>query len=382
MKRALVLNGPNLDLLGVREPHIYGTTTLSQLEDLVRKWGVELGLEIEVFQSNHEGALIERIHDARTRVDGIVINAGALTHYGRSLQDSLAAVDIPAVEVHISNIKSREPFRRESVLSPPAVHTIYGRGLAGYRWALRHLVHRQAMPFKKVSYGAFPDQFGDLRIPAGGGSRMVVVIHGGLWRHPWTRDVTDGVAVHLAGLGYVTWNLEYRRVGMGGGWPESFDDVRSALAAARDVSGIGPERTALIGHSAGGTMALWAGGLGKSLSPAFVMGLAAIPDLVRAESEDLGEGSIRELLGRRRPEPPEYSPLHRLPTGTDTVLMAADGDELVPSSHGKDYAATAIAVGDPVELVEITGGHSTFLGPAAAAWEDVADILSARFPAS
>jgi acetyl esterase/lipase len=202
-----------------------------------------------------------------------------------------------------------------------------------------------------------------------------------LWRHPWTRDTTDGIAVHLTGLGYVTWNLEYRRVGMGGGWPESFEDVRSALESARDVTGIGPERTAMMGHSAGGTMALWAGGLRKDLAPAFVMGLAAIPDLVRAENEDLGEGSVRELLGRRRPEPAAYSPHHRLPTGTDTVLLAADGDDLVPSSHGKDYAATAIAAGDPVELVEIHGGHSVFLGPGAAVWKDVAGIFSERCPA-
>ena len=86
------------------------TTTLSQLEDRVRDWGAELGLEVEAFQSNHEGELIDRIHEARTRVDGLVINAGALTHYGRALQDALTAVDLPTVEVHISNIKEREPF--------------------------------------------------------------------------------------------------------------------------------------------------------------------------------------------------------------------------------------------------------------------------------
>ena len=379
MQRALVLNGPNLDLLGVREPHIYGTTTLSQLEDLVRKWGAELGVDVEVFQSNSEGALIERIHDARARVDGLVINAGALTHYSRGLQDAIAAVSLPAVEVHISNIKEREPFRRESLITPPAVYAIHGRGLPGYRWALRHLVHRSAMPTARVAYGAFPDQFGDLRVPAGDGRTLVIVIHGGLWTHEWTGDATEGMAVDLTRQGYVTWNLEYRRVGLGGGWPESFDDVSLALEAAQKVSGIGPERTVLLGHSAGATMALWAG-RADTAAPGLVMGLAAIPDLVRAEQEDLGSGSVRRLLGRRRPDPTAYSPFHRLPAGTRTVLVAADDDTLVPSSHGRAYAATASAAGDEVELIEVRGRHSDFHDPGSAAWKKVAGILAERFP--
>jgi 3-dehydroquinate dehydratase len=335
-------------------------------------------LEVEAFQSNHEGALIDRIHDSRARVDGLVINAGALTHTSRALQDALAAVDLPAVEVHISNVKEREPFRRESLLSPPCIHTIYGRGLAGYRWALRHLVHRSAVAFNRVPYGHFPDQFGDLRTPDGEAQRLVVVLHGGLWRHEWTLDTIEGIAVDLTRRGYMTWNLEYRRVGMGGGWPESFDDVASALHAAPVVTGIHRQDTIVLGHSAGGTMALWAGGSDAALAPALVVGLAAMPDLVRAEEEDLGQGSIRNLLGRRRPDAVEYSPLHRLPTGTETVLAVATGDELVPLSHGKDYASSASAAGDTVEFIEVAGAHSSFLGPETAAWKDVADVVRSR----
>lgn len=382
MQRILLLNGPNLNLLGVREPEIYGTTTLRQLEDLVRDWGAELGLEVEAFQSNHEGALIDHIHDARTRVDGIVINAGALTHTSRALQDALISVELPTVEVHISNIKEREPFRRVSLISPPAVHTIYGRGLAGYRWALRHLVHRSAVAFERLPYGSLRDQFGDLRLPQGGGRRLVVAVHGGLWKHEWTHDTIEGVAVDLTRRGYATWNLEYRRVGVGGGWPESFDDVAAALGAATTLTGIEPKDTIILGHSAGGAMALWAGGLGKEVAPALVVGLAAMPDLVRAEEEGIGQGSVRKLLGRSRPDPAEYSPLHRLPTGTPAVLAVADGDELVPMSHGKDFAAAAGAAGDSVEFMEVTGLHSSFLGPEAAAWKDVADFVSSRTPPS
>ena len=378
MQRALVLNGPNLDLLGVREPHVYGHTTLSELEDRVRAWGAELELEIETFQSNHEGELIDRIHDARTRVDGLVINAEALTHYGRALQDALTAVDLPTVEVHISNIKEREAFRRQSLVSPPAVHTIYGRGLAGYRWALRHLVHRDAMAVARFPYGPFPDQFGDLRIPDGGGRRLVVVVHGGLWRHEWTRDTIEGLAVDLTHLGYVTWNLEYRRVGTGGGWPESFDDVASALRAAPAITGIGPQDTMVLGHSAGGTMALWTGGLASEPAPGLLIGMAALPDLVRAEAEDLGEGSVRKLLGRWRPDPGHYSPFHRLPTGTESLLATVDRDDLVPPAHGVDYARKAKSAGDPVTLLELTGLHNSFLDPKGAAWKEVAGLLGAR----
>lgn len=378
MQRVLVLNGPNLDLLGVREPEVYGTTTLRQLDELVQDWGTELGLEVETFQSNHEGALIDRIHDARTRVDGLVINAAALTHTSRGLQDALTAIGLPAVEVHISNIKEREAFRRVSLLSPPAVHTIYGRGLAGYRWALRHLVHRSAMPFDRTPYGALPDQFGDLRLPDSDGHYLIVVVHGGLWKHEWTHDTIEGIAVDLTRRGYVTWNLEYRRVGLGGGWPESFNDVAAAVAAAPKLTGIEANNTVVLGHSAGGAMALWAGGLGKDVVPKLVVGLAAMPDLVRAEEEGIGQGSVRKLLGTTRPDPSEYSPLHRLPTGTDTVIAVADGDELVPISHGKDYAAAASAAGDSVEFIEIPGLHSSFLGPETAAWKDVAGAVSSR----
>ena len=378
MQRVLVLNGPNLDLLGVREPHIYGHTTLSQLEDRVRTWGAELGLEVETFQSNHEGELIDRIHEARTRVDGLVINAGALTHYGRALQDALTAVDLPSVEVHISNIKERDAFRRESLLSPPAVHTIYGRGLTGYRWALRHLVHRDAMAFEPVAYGPFPDQFGDLRIPEGGGGHLVVVVHGGLWRHEWTLDMIEGLAVDLTRTGYITWNLEYRRVGTGGGWPESFDDMGAALRAAPTITGVDPKHTVVLGHSAGGTMALWAGGLDRDRAPGLVVGMAALPDLVRAEGEDLGEGSVRRLLGRWKPDPAEYSPLHRLPTGTETVLATVDRDDLVPATHGLDYAREGKAAGDAVTLLELEGLHNSFMDPKGTPWKEVAGLLGSR----
>ena len=135
--KLLVLNGPNLNLLGTREPATYGSATLPDVEALCRSEGGRHGIEVHTFQSNHEGTLIDRIHAAR--VDGvafIVINPGALTHTSVALRDALAGVAIPFVEVHISNVHRREPFRHHSYLSDIADGVIVGFGIMGYRLAI------------------------------------------------------------------------------------------------------------------------------------------------------------------------------------------------------------------------------------------------------
>jgi 3-dehydroquinate dehydratase-2 len=134
--RVLVVNGPNLNLLGVRNPEVYGRQSLADLEQHCLAWGTELGLVVETFQSNHEGAIIDRLHAALGTTDGIVINPGALTHYSYALHDAIEAVAIPTVEVHLSDILSREPWRAHSVLAPVCLTSIAGRGFAGYRDAL------------------------------------------------------------------------------------------------------------------------------------------------------------------------------------------------------------------------------------------------------
>ncbi len=136
MEDVLIINGPNLNLLGTREPEIYGPTTLGELDQMCVEWGAGLGLTVSTFQSNHEGVIIDRIQAAAGEVEGIVINAGALTHYSYAVYDALVAVALPAIEVHISDIHSREPWRRQSVIQPACLAQISGEGLDGYRQAL------------------------------------------------------------------------------------------------------------------------------------------------------------------------------------------------------------------------------------------------------
>jgi 3-dehydroquinate dehydratase-2 len=139
----LILHGPNLNLLGQREPEIYGRTTLADIDRALTVLAGELGVTVETFQSNHEGALIDRIHvAAREGVAGLLINPGAFTHTSIALRDALSAVSIPAVEVHLSNIHARESFRRRSHIAPVAVAQVAGFGAASYVLALRGLVAR------------------------------------------------------------------------------------------------------------------------------------------------------------------------------------------------------------------------------------------------
>lgn len=139
-KRILVLNGPNLNLLGKRQPEIYGLSTLDDIDRALHESATARGYELISFQSNFEGEIIERVHDFGWNCSGIIINPGALTHYSIALRDALAAVPAPAIEIHLSNVAAREEFRHHSVIAPVAVGTIAGLGPSGYVLALHYLM--------------------------------------------------------------------------------------------------------------------------------------------------------------------------------------------------------------------------------------------------
>lgn len=151
MPSILVINGPNINLLGTREPQLYGTATLADILSNCSRIATENEIEFDALQSNHEGVIIDRIHEARGKVDYIIINAGAFTHTSVAIRDALAGVSIPFIEVHISNVYARESFRHHSYLSDKAVACIVGLGIYGYDAAMHFAIQKISEKAKEHS---------------------------------------------------------------------------------------------------------------------------------------------------------------------------------------------------------------------------------------
>lgn len=137
----LIINGPNINMLGIREKSIYGTDSYKTLSNSIRQWGEELGVETKVTQTNHEGDIIDKIQDAMGEYDGLIINAGGYTHTSIAIMDAVKAVMIPTVEVHITDISQREDFRKISYIGMASVTSVMGKGILGYREAMEYLIN-------------------------------------------------------------------------------------------------------------------------------------------------------------------------------------------------------------------------------------------------
>ncbi|NNC75501.1 MAG: alpha/beta fold hydrolase [Acidimicrobiia bacterium] len=226
---------------------------------------------------------------------------------------------------------------------------------------------------------------GDLRLPDGEGPFPVaVIIHGGFWADVWQRDLMDAVAIDISRRGWATWNIEYRRVGSGGGWPGTQADVAAAIDAIPTLSDrLDPQRVIVVGHSAGGQLALWSAGRhpdSSAVVPMGVVALAPITDLTQAHRLGLDDGAVERYL-RRSPDKDgaryrESSPVSLLPLGVPQVIVHGDLDDRVPVQMSRAYAGEAADAGDEVRYHEFEGsGHFEVIDPGHIVWSKIADEI-------
>lgn len=365
MPQVLCLNGPNLDQLGTRQPEVYGRETLADLETSIIEWGEKLGFEVECFQSNDEAELIGALHRA-TGHAGVLFNPGAFTHTSAALGDAVAGLDAPVVEIHLSNVRARDRWRRRSYLAGGAVTTIFGRGRRGYRAGLRHLANRLAHPVETLRYGPHPDQVFDVR--RAGSGPAVALLHGGFWLDIWGRDTTESWAVDLARRGISTANLEYRRLGSGGGPVPTVSDVVRGLQAA--AASLETKSLVLVGHSAGAHLAL-AASHRPGVVPGAIVSVAGVLDLDEAAAAGRGDGAVDRFDPSR-----STSPLSAPPPPVALALIHGGADSVVPPSHTLRYAEHLRTAGASSRMTMVDDtGHFEALDPTNPLWERVVEAV-------
>ncbi|MBO0847146.1 MAG: alpha/beta hydrolase [Nocardioides sp.] len=237
------------------------------------------------------------------------------------------------------------------------------------------------MSGERIEYGDDPSQFGELTVPTGQPRGVVVVIHGGFWRAAYDLSLGRPLARSLVEHGWAAWNIEYRRVGNGGGAPQTLDDVAAAIDAlhGRDLP---LDRVITLGHSAGGHLATWAASRGRSprwpmtVAVTGVVSQAGVLDLWSAYDEGLGGGAVRAFLGHRPGADDEPAdPLHQVPLDVPVHCVHATGDDTVPIAQSHTYVRGATAAGARAALTEIDGDHFTVIDPATDAWRQTLTIL-------
>jgi acetyl esterase/lipase len=236
-----------------------------------------------------------------------------------------------------------------------------------------------------IRYGTDPAQLAELTRPSGRSRGVVVVIHGGFWRSAYDLSLGRPLAASLADEGWTAYNIEYRRVGDGGGWPGTFDDVAAAIDRLAEVDGLETDRVVTLGHSAGGHLAVWAAGRAGTDGPwsdpavpvSAAVSQAGVLDLEGAARLDLGGGAVQALMGGRVDD--RYGladPTAQLPLGVPVRCIHGTSDDIVPLSQSTDYVERATRAGADAELVEVDGDHFVLIDPASPAWARTLEVLA------
>lgn len=247
---------------------------------------------------------------------------------------------------------------------------------------------------QRVAYGGGPDQWVDVTVPVGEGPfGVVVLLHGGYWYEQFRADLMEALAADVVLRGFAAANVEYRRVGGAGGWPETFEDVAAGIDALADADPrLDLDRVVVVGHSAGGQLALWsagrdqlpadAPGASPVVEPCAAVGQAAVADLAEGALLGLGGGAVQDLLGGGPSEVGERydvaDPARLLPLGVPVLLVHGEADRIVPPSMSAGFAEAARAAGDDVTLQPVDGDHFVVLDPDDDAWSQTMDWLTAR----
>lgn len=253
-----------------------------------------------------------------------------------------------------------------------AVRVVAPQGIDGFRWGIRHLAFHEQWPPDGVAYGPTGDHVADVRRPHASSGGVAVLLHGGFWMDAWRRDLMDGIAVDLAGRGWETWNVEYRRVGAGGGWPQTADDVVAAVDAASAASQA--SAVTVVGHSAGGHLALVAAHRRPDVVRRVVT-LAGLCDLAEAQRQGVGGGAVDRFL--RGGAAAAASPIEHVPLRADVVLAHCAGDRVVPVDQSRRYAEAATTAGGTADLLILDrGDHMSLIEPERG-WGDVGARLFA-----
>jgi acetyl esterase/lipase len=367
-RRVLVFDGPGVSV----DP--------ATMEMFAGRWQQALDVSIRVAAAAGGDAAAE-LRAAAAGVEAAVVNPGAA--------DLLDALPPELLTVFVSFSYPGTPAAR---FERGPIEDISGRTLDGYRWAIRYLLASCEWSFDLYRYGPERDQVAELRLPNGPGPHPVVVlIHGGAWKALWRKDLMASMAVDLARRGFATWNVEFRRLGCGGGWPVTFDDLAKAIGALEGLAAtepVDPARAVFVGHSSGGHLALWAAAPGKvPVRPIAVVSLAGLSDLVEGARRRMfgGDNTAAELVGGSPEEVPERyalaSPRALLPLGVPQTLVQGLDDHLHDLvDQNRAHRRAAEAAGDTVRLVELEGaGHMDLIEPASAAWPAVAAEIERAF---